>query len=115
MLELAALGVRSFVVTSGTLAPLGSFARSVCRRVVGVADGNVCGDVSELATPFDVRLENPHVVGRSAARRGGVVASNRRRSDQVFVGVITHGPGARRCARPSAVSLSVRAVSSPRR
>ena len=41
--ELAAARVRSIVLTSGTLAPLNSFAQ-------------------EMKTPFKVQLENPHVV-----------------------------------------------------
>jgi regulator of telomere elongation helicase 1 len=45
MEDIAALGVRSIIVTSGTLAPLSSFA-------------------AELSTQFQVRLENPHVIDR---------------------------------------------------
>jgi regulator of telomere elongation helicase 1 len=45
MEDIAAYGVRSIIVTSGTLAPLASFA-------------------AELATTFHVRLENPHVIDR---------------------------------------------------
>jgi len=44
--ELRALGVRSIVLTSGTLSPMDSYA-------------------AELQTPFPVRLENPHVVDSS--------------------------------------------------
>lgn len=43
MRALQALGVRSILLTSGTLAPLGSFAQ-------------------ELQLPFPVKLENPHVI-----------------------------------------------------
>ena len=43
MAELKALGVRSVIITSGTLAPLDSYA-------------------AELRLPFPIRLENPHVV-----------------------------------------------------
>lgn len=45
MEDIAALGVRSIIVTSGTLAPLASFA-------------------AELSTSFQVKLENPHVIDR---------------------------------------------------
>ncbi|CAM9479606.1 unnamed protein product, partial [Chrysoparadoxa australica] len=48
MEELAALGVRSIVLTSGTLSPLSSFAM-------------------ELRIPFPVQLENPHVVDKGQA------------------------------------------------
>jgi regulator of telomere elongation helicase 1 len=44
--ELKALGVRSVILTSGTLSPMDSYA-------------------AELQTPFPVRLENPHVVDAS--------------------------------------------------
>ena len=57
MMELQELGVRSIIVTSGTLSPLSSFA-------------------TELATKFDVRLENPHVIEQH----------------QLFVGVVKKGP-----------------------
>jgi regulator of telomere elongation helicase 1 len=50
--------VRSILLTSGTLSPLDSFAH-------------------ELALPFPVRLENPHVIAR----------------EQVWVGVVPSGPG----------------------
>lgn len=43
MEELKALGVRSILLASGTLAPLPSFA-------------------AELRLPFKQRLENPHVI-----------------------------------------------------
>lgn len=43
MNELADLGIRSILLTSGTLSPLESFAY-------------------ELSLPFPVRLENPHVI-----------------------------------------------------
>ena len=56
MRELARLGVRSIVLASGTLSPMGSYA-------------------AELALPFPVRLENPHVVD----------------ADQVFLGVLKAG------------------------
>lgn len=49
MRALADLGVRSIVLTSGTLAPLNSFA-------------------AELGLPFPITLENPHVVPSSQAR-----------------------------------------------
>ncbi len=49
MRALAAQGPRSIVLTSGTLAPLGSFA-------------------AELGLPFPITLENPHVVPASQAR-----------------------------------------------
>jgi regulator of telomere elongation helicase 1 len=44
MKQIAKLGVRSLILTSGTLSPLDSFA-------------------AEMQIPFDVRLENGHVVG----------------------------------------------------
>jgi len=53
-------GVRSMVLTSGTLSPMDSFA-------------------SELALPFPVRLENPHVIDAS----------------QIFVGILPKGPAGR--------------------
>ena len=43
MRALQAMGVRSILLTSGTLSPLGGFAQ-------------------ELQLPFPVQLENPHVV-----------------------------------------------------
>eukprot|EP00617_Octactis_speculum_P002724 CAMPEP_0185790494 /NCGR_PEP_ID=MMETSP1174-20130828/156674_1 /TAXON_ID=35687 /ORGANISM="Dictyocha speculum, Strain CCMP1381" /LENGTH=144 /DNA_ID=CAMNT_0028485215 /DNA_START=1 /DNA_END=432 /DNA_ORIENTATION=- len=46
MEEMKALGVRSVLLASGTLAPLDSFA-------------------TELHLPFQVRLENPHVIDAS--------------------------------------------------
>ena len=49
MRALAGLGVRSIVLTSGTLAPLNSFA-------------------AELGLPFPIMLENPHVVPSNQAR-----------------------------------------------
>ncbi|GAQ79984.1 Helicase [Klebsormidium nitens] len=55
--EFARLGVRSVVVTSGTLAPLESFAH-------------------ELKLPFQIRLENPHVI----------------QPRQVWAGVVPVGP-----------------------
>ncbi|KAG0608502.1 hypothetical protein M758_8G111000 [Ceratodon purpureus] len=60
MEEFSKLGVRSIILTSGTLAPLESFA-------------------IELNLPFDVRLENPHVID----------------SSQVWVGVVSSGPSGR--------------------
>jgi regulator of telomere elongation helicase 1 len=60
MEEFARLGVRSIILTSGTLAPLDSFAL-------------------ELNLPFDVRLENPHVI----------------ESNQIWVGVVPSGPSGR--------------------
>lgn len=60
MEEFARLGVRSIILTSGTLAPLESFAL-------------------ELNLPFDVRLENPHVI----------------ESNQIWVGVVPSGPSGR--------------------
>ncbi len=50
--------IRSILLTSGTLSPLGSFAQ-------------------ELTIPFEIRLENPHVIDPS----------------QVFVAVVSKGPG----------------------
>ena len=44
MRQLLATGVRSVLLTSGTLSPLASFA-------------------AELQIPFRVQLENPHVIG----------------------------------------------------
>ena len=44
MTALQRMGVRSIVLTSGTLSPMNSFAH-------------------ELKLPFPVRLENPHVIG----------------------------------------------------
>jgi hypothetical protein len=49
MRALTELRVRSVLLTSGTLAPLESFA-------------------SELQIPFNVRLENPHIIQPSQAR-----------------------------------------------
>jgi regulator of telomere elongation helicase 1 len=46
MKSIAALGVRSILLTSGTLSPLDSFAQ-------------------ELQIPFPVQLENPHVTSAS--------------------------------------------------
>lgn len=60
MEEFSRLGVRSVILTSGTLAPLDSFAL-------------------ELKLPFEVRLENPHVIG----------------PDQIWVGVVSSGPSGR--------------------
>lgn len=60
MEEFSKMGVRSIILTSGTLAPLDSFA-------------------IELNLPFDVRLENPHVID----------------SSQVWVGVVSCGPSGR--------------------
>lgn len=55
---LAEMKVRCILLTSGTLSPLTSFAH-------------------ELGLPFDVRLENPHVIDPS----------------QVWIGVVPKGPG----------------------
>lgn len=44
--------VRSIVVTSGTLSPLSSFA-------------------NELRLPFEVQVENPHVIGPEQVRKIG--------------------------------------------
>ncbi|KAL2612609.1 hypothetical protein R1flu_024301 [Riccia fluitans] len=60
MEEFARMGVRSVILTSGTLAPLDSFA-------------------IELNLPFNVRLENPHVIDAS----------------QIWVGVVQSGPSGR--------------------
>ncbi|XP_024539869.1 regulator of telomere elongation helicase 1 homolog [Selaginella moellendorffii] len=60
MEEFSKLGVRTIVLTSGTLSPLESFA-------------------IELKLPFDVRLENPHVIG----------------ANQIWVGVVSSGPSGR--------------------
>ena len=49
MQTLARLKVRSFLLTSGTLAPLASFA-------------------AELQLPFPITLENPHVIDPSQVR-----------------------------------------------
>ena len=57
MMQLTALNIRSILLTSGTLSPLNSFAQ-------------------ELGIPFNLRLENPHVIDRS----------------QVWVGVVSSGP-----------------------
>lgn len=57
MEALADAKVRSIILTSGTLSPLGSFAH-------------------ELGLPFEVRLENPHVIN----------------SSQVWIGVVNRGP-----------------------
>lgn len=57
MKDLVEEGVRCVILTSGTLAPLNSFA-------------------AELQVPFPITLENPHIIG----------------SNQVVVGVVTHGP-----------------------
>lgn len=57
MTALSDMQVRSILLTSGTLSPLGSFA-------------------AELGLPFEVRLENPHVIDQS----------------QIWAGVVTIGP-----------------------
>ncbi|CAB1117515.1 unnamed protein product [Ectocarpus sp. CCAP 1310/34] len=57
MQDLKALGVRSIIVTSGTLSPLSSF-------------GN------ELRLPFEVQVENPHVIG----------------PEQAWIGTLGRGP-----------------------
>ena len=49
MRQLAAMHVRSVLLTSGTLAPLDSFAH-------------------ELQLPFKISLENPHVIDPSQVR-----------------------------------------------
>jgi len=56
MRALAAQGPRAIVLTSGTLAPLGSFA-------------------AELGLPFPITLENPHVVPASQARARAAAAA----------------------------------------
>ena len=53
MLSLFDMKIRSILLTSGTLSPLGGFAEELC-------------------TPFNVRLENPHVIDKSQIW-GGVV------------------------------------------
>lgn len=53
MRRLARLGVRSVLLTSGTLSPLGSFA-------------------AELGLPFPTRLENPHVIAPDQVWAGAV-------------------------------------------
>ncbi len=50
MRALLATGVRSVLLTSGTLSPLASFA-------------------AELQVPFRVQLENPHVIAPQQARQ----------------------------------------------
>ncbi len=50
--RLSALRLRSFLLTSGTLSPLDTFA-------------------AELQLPFPMRLENPHVIADSQARPRG--------------------------------------------
>lgn len=57
MMSMKALGVRSIILTSGTLSPLASYAH-------------------ELTIPFDVKLENPHVIA----------------PHQIWVGVVPLGP-----------------------
>ena len=52
MRALLATGVRSVLLTSGTLSPLASFA-------------------AELQVPFRVQLENPHVIAPEQARLAG--------------------------------------------
>ena len=52
MRALLATGVRSVLLTSGTLSPLASFA-------------------AELQVPFRVQLENPHVIAPQQARLAG--------------------------------------------
>ncbi|KAA0156643.1 hypothetical protein FNF29_00754 [Cafeteria roenbergensis] len=59
--ELRALGVRSVVLTSGTLSPMSSYA-------------------AELQAPFPVRLENPHVVDSSQLLVGVVPRGPMRRA-----------------------------------
>ena len=69
MEELKALGVRSVLLASGTLAPLASFA-------------------AELSLPFEQRLENPHVI--DAQRQVGTGApaggknKNKKKAEETF-------------------------------
>eukprot|EP00897_Mesotaenium_endlicherianum_P001292 jgi/Mesen1/1190/ME001272S00367 len=72
MTEIKRLGVRSILLTSGTLSPLDSFAH-------------------ELRLPFEVRLENPHVIAER----------------QIWVGVVPVGPSGK------ALNSSFRTRSSP--
>jgi regulator of telomere elongation helicase 1 len=60
MKELKRLGVRSIILTSGTLSPLDSFQQ-------------------DMKLPFQIRLENPHVITDS----------------QLWVGAISAGPNAK--------------------
>lgn len=53
MQQLQSLKVRSFILTSGTLTPLSSFA-------------------AELGTPFPIQLENPHVIDPRQVRRAAL-------------------------------------------
>lgn len=56
MRALQAMGVRSILLTSGTLSPLGGFAQ-------------------ELQLPFPVQLENPHVIDAKQVRKIGPCVS----------------------------------------
>lgn len=56
MRQLAAMQVRSVLLTSGTLSPLDSFAH-------------------ELQLPFRISLENPHVIDPSQVRQSILMAS----------------------------------------
>ena len=79
MRELVEDGARCLILTSGTLAPLSSFA-------------------AELQIPFPVTIENPHIIGSQQVNNCSLISMF---DDdeflyfsyfQVLVGVVTHGP-----------------------
>lgn len=55
MRQLVAMGIRSVLLTSGTLSPLASFAH-------------------ELQIPFRVQLENPHVIDPCQVRMSTIAS-----------------------------------------
>ena len=61
MRQLVAMGIRSVLLTSGTLSPLASFAQ-------------------ELQIPFRVQLENPHVIDPCQVRMGPIARLSKYRS-----------------------------------
>ena len=81
MQDLAALKVKSILLTSGTLSPMESFAY-------------------ELKMPFPIRLENPHVISNEQVRALARLLAipncrdelNGRDLAQVWVGVVDKGP-----------------------
>ncbi len=72
MLSLEALGVSSILLTSGTLSPMESFAHELvralrCRRIACTLTAR--RPIASQQLNFPVRLENPHVISPSQARR----------------------------------------------
>jgi len=103
MKTLQALGVRSILLTSGTLSPLDSFAHELVswrlyeHRLSHPASNAQC--VQQIS--FPIRLENPHVVMPSQARfiyasheRNGTasVISDSVCARQIWAGVMPVGP-----------------------